>query len=727
MNRPDVSIIIVSLNTKQYLEGCLAAIASAAKDVNIEVIVVDNGSRDGTQTMVTEQFSHVRLIQNQENLGFGRANNIGARASRGRTLLLLNSDCELAPDTLKAMTEALEQDTSLDGLFCRLLNPDGSLQPSIHRSFPSPWSLIGDLFFLSSLRYALYRRPALHRWLLRSTVRAHQQAQDVAWGGGACMLLRREAFEAIGGFDERFFVYCEDMDLCKRLHDAGFRLRYLPGPSSIHHWGKTIAQHPAAMLREAYGSRIYYFEKHFPGWGGSVAHWISFAELKIRLIAFTLLALVPSSRQQTWRDLAAANAACLQTLREFPVLQAEGQLPFKTEALPLLLSIVVLFSLVRYFHDIAKVLVESPFIDFAHYYSYATMVSLGQDPFDPQAVARMDDLLQIRRAGAAANYPPLFYLFMQPWVLLPFHPASVLWLAINQVCLLAALAFCFRQCPASGPVRAAAVLFILLNYQPLIENVALGQINVLLLFLVTLAWWSVRTGHPWVAAGAVAMTVHTKVQYGLLIPLLWWSGQGRVATRSLLLAGLGVGVGLLVLGPAQHLQYVRYLFSMPDYITTWTANLSPRATLHRWLGTSSEGHLLAEGLWLALDVAFLTLVARSLPRSTPPGSPASDWSWGLGLTAVFLLSPMASEHHLVVLLLPLTLLLLAAPTASMKPSNLVLFVAAALLLGSRYSLEQFPAFHHGWLSLLSTGKLVGVGVLSWLLIRRLRDIRRFAP
>jgi len=727
MNRPDISIIIVSLNTKHYLERCLAAIASAAKDEGIEIIVVDNGSSDGTQAMVAEQFSQVLLIQNRENLGFGRANNIGARASRGRTLLLLNSDCELAPGALTTMLQALDQDVSLGGLFCRLLNPDGSLQPSIHRSFPSPWSLIGDLFFFSSIRYALYRRPSLHRWLIRSTVRAHQQDHDVAWGGGACMLLRREAFEAIGGFDEQFFVYCEDMDLCKRLRDAGFRLRYLPGPSAIHHWGKTMAQQPAAMLREAYQSRNYYFEKHFPGWGGSLAHRLASAELKIRLITFTFLALVPSSRQQTWLDRAGANASCLQTLREFPVLRDEGQLPFKTDALTMLLMLVVLFSLFSYFHEIVKLLVESPFIDFAHYYSYATMVSLGQDPFDPQAVARMDDLLKIRRAGAAANYPPLFYLFMQPWVLLPFRPAAVIWTVVNQLCLLVALLFCFQLSPPPSPVRAAAVLFILLNYQPLMENVALGQANVLLLFLVTLAWWSLRTGHPWIAAATVATTVHIKVQYGLLIPLLWWTGQGRIATRSLLLAGLGLGVGLILLGPVQHLNYFRYLLSMPDYITTWTANLSPRATLHRWLGASSEGHLLAEGLWLVVDAGLLFLFARVLPRSTPPGSPASDWSWGLGLTAVFLLSPMASEHHLVVLLLPLTLLLLAAPTAPMKPSHLVLFIVAALLLGSRYSLEQFPAFHQGWPSLLSTGKLVGVGVLSWLLIRCLRDIRRLAP
>ena len=727
MNRPDFTIIVVSLNTKHYLERCLSAIASAAKDVNIEVIVVDNGSSDGTQAMLAQQFPHVRVIQNHENVGFGRANNIGAQAGRGRTLLFLNSDCELAPDSLKMMTEALNQNASLGGLFCRLLNPDGSLQPSIHRSFPSPWSTVGDLLFLSSLRYAIYRRPALHPWLLRSTLRDHQHPHDVAWGGGACMLVRRAVFEAVGGFDERFFMYWEDVDLCKQIRKAGYQLRYLPNPHMLHHWGKSTSQVPATMLREAYRSRTHYFEKHFPGWGGAVSRWTTLGELIIRRSVFTLLAHIPSRYQQSCLDQAATSAACLKSISESSSLEIEPQSSVGTTAFHLLAALVIAFSLFRYFHDISKFLVESSFIDFAHYYFYATMVSLGLDPFDPQAVARMDDLLKIRRAGAAANYPPLFYVFMQPWVLLPFRQASVLWLVINQACLLAALTLCFRQSPAPDPMRAAAVLFIVLNYQPLIENIALGQVNVLLLFFVTLTWWSLRTGHPWIGAGAVAMTVHIKVQYGLLIPLLWWTGQGRVAICSLLLASLGLGVGLFLLGPGHYLQYLQYLLSIPDYITTWIANLSPRATLHRWLGTSSEGYLFAEGLWLAMDTGILFLFARVLPRSTTPGSPASDWSWGLGLTAVFLLSPMASEHHLVVLLLPLTLLLLAEPTASMKPSNLVLFVAAALLLGSRYSLEQYAAFHQGWLSLLSTGKVAGVVALSWLLIRYLRDSRRPTP
>lgn len=314
MNRPDVSIIIVSWNTRSYLARCLAAIPRAAGTPAIEIIVVDNGSTDGTQAMLAEEFPNVRLIQSQENLGFGRANNVGARASRGRALLLLNSDCELLPGALPTMVGALDRDASLGGVLCRLLNADGTLQPSVHRSFPSPWSLVGELFFLSSLRYAVYRSPALHASLLRRTIRAHRHAHDVAWGGAACMLVRRDVFEAIGGFDERYFMYCEDMDLCKRIRDAGYRLRYLPGASAVHHWGRSTAQRPAVMLREACRSRVYYFEKHFPRWGGAVARAVAVIELRIRRAVCSALARFPSRSREAFRDRAAASAACLRDL-----------------------------------------------------------------------------------------------------------------------------------------------------------------------------------------------------------------------------------------------------------------------------------------------------------------------------------------------------------------------------------------------------------------------------
>jgi hypothetical protein len=386
----------------------------------------------------------------------------------------------------------------------------------------------------------------------------------------------------------------------------------------------------------------------------------------------------------------------------------------------MLLGFVVLFSLFRYGHALAKQLLEAPFIDFAHYYTYATVVRMGLNPFDTASVAHVDQLLKIRRAGSAANYPPLFYVLMQPWTLLSFRQAALLWFTSSQVCLLWVMGICLRRFPSPSPIGVAASLFILLNYQPLFESLALGQSNVLLLLLVSLAWWGIRRERSWVTAGAVAVAIHIKVQFGLMVAVLFWIGQRRAAVQALLLTGVGVGAALLVLGPAHYREYLGYLLSPPDYLHTWTANLSLRATLFRALGFSGNGHIFANGLILALDAVLLGVFALATPRTTTPDSVAVDWAWGIGLAAIMLLSPLTEEHHLVVLLLPLFLLWLRAPAGEMQTIDWTLLIASTLLLGSRYSFEQFPAFHQGPLSLLASGKLAGVALLAWALIRHLR-------
>ena len=216
-----------------------------------------------------------------------------------------------------------------------------------------------------------------------------------------CMLVRRDLFLSLGGFDERFFMYCEDMDLCKRIQEAGYRLRYLAEPSAIHGWGKSAEQVPERMLCESYKSRILYFDKHFPLWGGSMARWIALRELEIRRLLYLLAARLSSQRGEALRDRASACTACRQAIRARQPQSADRTSRSGGHALLLLLAVVVTFSLFRYGHDMAKLLVHALFIDFAHYYTYATVVSLGLNPFDPQAVGTVDAMLGLRRAGAA--------------------------------------------------------------------------------------------------------------------------------------------------------------------------------------------------------------------------------------------------------------------------------------------------------------------------------------
>jgi hypothetical protein len=388
--------------------------------------------------------------------------------------------------------------------------------------------------------------------------------------------------------------------------------------------------------------------------------------------------------------------------------------------LSLFLTLVVLFGLFRYLHMLAVLLWEAPFIDFAHYYTYATVVRLGHNPFDPQAVAQADALLAIRRAGAAANYPPLFYVLMHPWTIMAFRPAAVAWLVLSQACVFGALALCLRRFVPPSPIGVAATLFVAFNYQPVVESLALGQVNPLLLLLVTLAWWGVRAGRPWVAAASVALCPFVKVQYALLLPALWWMGQRRILGRALLLIAAGLILGLAALGPAHHVEYLRYLVTPPEYLRTWTANLSPGATLHRLLSPHGEARLVADGLTLAVDAILVVIFARAIPRGVSPASSAFDWAWALVVAVIPLLSPLTEEHHLVVLLLPLALILMARSEMDLFSVESFLLLGSVLLLGSRYSLERFPAFHEGILSVLATGKLLGTLCLAWLLTRLVR-------
>jgi hypothetical protein len=378
-------------------------------------------------------------------------------------------------------------------------------------------------------------------------------------------------------------------------------------------------------------------------------------------------------------------------------------------------TLVVAVALARYAHAVVKMAVESQFIDFAYYYVFAVLAGRGLDPWDPAAVAGVTRELALRRAaGSSSNYPPLFHLLMQPWTWLPFRVGALLWLALAQACLAGALALVLRRRAGAPWAAVAAALFVVLTWQPLIESLVLGQANVLLLFLVTLAWWGLGTNRPWVAAAAVAVCPHVKLPYAALIAVLWWTGHAGVALRALGLAALGVLASVVAFGPSRYVAYVAYLASLRPELATWRNNLSPWATLSRMLPAPA-----AAGLALALNGAVVLGFAWIVPRRLAGESRRLDWAWGLGLCALLLVSPMLEEHYVVVLLLPAALLVLRAVDDPLPVPDLALLVASLLLLGTPYSLIRLDAFWSGPLALLASGRMLGVAALAWLLARRL--------
>jgi hypothetical protein len=392
----------------------------------------------------------------------------------------------------------------------------------------------------------------------------------------------------------------------------------------------------------------------------------------------------------------------------------------RTSVLPVLLGLVVLFSLARYVHDLLKFLLQSPFIDFAHYYTFSSIVALGQNPFDPLATAAMDAQLGIRRAMAAPNYPPMFYVLMQPWVRMPYSTAAAAWLLFNQACLLMAMALVLMRERGATALRLAMGAFVVLNFQPLYENFALGQSNAVLLLLVTAAWWGAVTGRIWMIAVMVGIAVQIKPQYAFVLVVLWWMGWRWACAWACVTVAAGTALGWMMLGTDQYRAYVSYLASPPPYLAAWTANLSLRGMAHRVIGGFGGETWVAESLWLAAVIGVLVAVARSVSRSVASVPATLDWVWGLGLVVMVCISPLTEEHHLVVLLFPLALLLLKEPQGHWAPLDWGLLIGSVLLLGSLYSLEQFPVFHQGLWSIGMMGKLLGVGCLGWALQRRIQ-------
>jgi GT2 family glycosyltransferase len=262
----DLSVIIVNWNVRPLLERCLRSVIESAQrgGLECEIAVVDNASTDGSQEMVERLFPAVELISSDANLGFARANNLGASRSSGRHLLLLNPDTEVGGDALPVMVAFLNQHPDVGLLGPKLLFADGSVQPS-RRRFPS----LATAFLESTVVQQWFpQNRTLARYYVQD--RSDDVEQDVDWVVGACMLIRRQAWEQVGPLDERFFMYSEELDWCRRLKSAGWRVVYVPSATVVHHEGQSSAQVVPARHIYFQSSKVLYFRKHHGVWAGGV-------------------------------------------------------------------------------------------------------------------------------------------------------------------------------------------------------------------------------------------------------------------------------------------------------------------------------------------------------------------------------------------------------------------------------------------------------------------------
>jgi GT2 family glycosyltransferase len=219
----------------------------------VRVYVVDNASGDGSAEMVRAEFPQVRLIVNPLNRGFGQANNQAIAAGDEPLILLLNSDAELTPGALPALVGVLERHPAAAVVGARLVFPDGRFQASYNR-FPR---LGHDALALAGLA-----RWAVGEHYPSASEARSREARTVDWVGGACMLVRRAALAGEPGFDPDYAMYSEEMDLCRRIHDAGWAVRYAPDAVAVHHRGQSARQRPIDQPRLLWESRLLYYRKH---------------------------------------------------------------------------------------------------------------------------------------------------------------------------------------------------------------------------------------------------------------------------------------------------------------------------------------------------------------------------------------------------------------------------------------------------------------------------------
>ncbi|MCR4438276.1 MAG: glycosyltransferase family 2 protein [bacterium] len=271
----ELSIVIPNYNTRDLLAGCLRSIFSTAGGIKMEVIVVDNASTDGSVELVRAQFPQVRMVHNSANVGFARAVNQGLRLAQGNYLLLLNSDTELRPGALSHCLEFLKKRPKAGAVGCRLVNPDGSRQPSCE-SFMTFAGILWEALLLDKLfpQSRLFGRMHL-------TYFTYDRLEQVDYVKGAFLMTRRATLEDVALLDERFFFYGEEQDWCYRAKQRGWEVWFTPEATVVHHGGGSGDPVAPRIFVQLHKSRYLFYQKHH--------HPLSSALARIVLAAGSLL------------------------------------------------------------------------------------------------------------------------------------------------------------------------------------------------------------------------------------------------------------------------------------------------------------------------------------------------------------------------------------------------------------------------------------------------------
>jgi GT2 family glycosyltransferase len=297
-----IAVVIVNYNTREHLRACLATVLSETPS---EVVVVDNASSDGSVEMVQADYPDVVLHANETNVGYGAAANQAIASCAAKYILLLNADTLLQSGALRALSTYLDLHPPAAIVGPRLANPQGKQQPSCH-PFPTP---LNTLVHMSMLNELIGHVPFLRNHYLNPPPR---RAKAVPWVHGAALAIRREPFEMVGGFDEAFFMYSEEVDLCYRLHDTGWQIHFAPVTTVVHVGGISTMQRRTEMGVQVFASLMQFYERH--------SSWIHRVEVVLIVKCLVLARLIRDmlhlciARDSATRARLAADVAAWQSV-----------------------------------------------------------------------------------------------------------------------------------------------------------------------------------------------------------------------------------------------------------------------------------------------------------------------------------------------------------------------------------------------------------------------------
>jgi GT2 family glycosyltransferase len=302
---PIVSVVIVNWNAKAYLQECLASLREDVYDGQLETIVVDNASSDGSVEMVREQFPEVTVICNDSNLGFAKANNIGIRQCKGEYIALVNSDVHVLKDCITNLVAYSEANPSVGLVGPKIIGRDGNLQYSC-RGFPAIWNTLCRALALDSITIG---GSLFSGYLLRHSDDAIAPVDILS---GCFWLARRRALDDVGLLDEAFFIYGEDMDWCKRFWDAQWPVMFVPTAQAIHYGGGSSANAPVRFFIEMQRADLQYWAKHHSKPAVSLYSAISYLHHSVRIFGYSIVGLFDRANKRASRHKLECSAACLK-------------------------------------------------------------------------------------------------------------------------------------------------------------------------------------------------------------------------------------------------------------------------------------------------------------------------------------------------------------------------------------------------------------------------------